>query len=283
MKVIMLIPCLMLPNNRQANHKAMQYARENYDVDEFVVNDQEFEASDYVEGFKYLHGTYTQRGGFVKTRNELLSYFYNSDADYAIWMDANGRVTKSSLNDLDTLIQAAKAGNFVGDVVYSTLGINISGERIDAKKMPDYMDNVYLVNFKGGYDWLHGMMMVNLKKKYGEEHYIDDRCDPRKGTSEDIYLARLFKRLYDVRLCPTITVSKPSNKTSTWVADKSGYKYPPVDNKTVDAYINEYLKANDIKPHDKTHKTYKYPRTARNISYLKPYKPKPKKKAGGLI
>lgn len=277
------MPCLMLDNNRQANHKAMQYAKENYDVDEFVVNDQEFDESDYREGFTYLHKQYTPRAGFVNTRNELLAYFYNSDADYAIWMDANGRVTKSSLNDFDTLIQAAKAGEVKADVVYSTLGINISGERIDAKKMSDYMENVYLVNFKGGYDWLHGMMMVNLKKKYGEEHYIDHRCDPRKGTSEDIYLARLFKRLYDVRLCPTITISKPSNKTSTWVADKNGYKYPPVDNPTVDAYIGEYVRDKNIKPHDKTYKTYKYPRTSVSLCYLKPYRPKPKMKGKGLI
>lgn len=282
MKVIMLVPCLMLDNNRKANHKAMQYAKEHYRVDEIVVNDQEFDESDYREGFTYLHRTYTPRAGFVNTRNELLKYFYNSDADYAVWMDANGKVTKSSLNDFDTVLSLALMGDLEVDVIYSTLGINISGERIQAKKMPDYMKNVYLVNFKSGYDWLHGMMMVNFKKKYGEEHYIDERCDPRKGTSEDIYLARLFKRLYNVRLCPTITISKPSNKTSTWVADKGGYKYPPVDNPTVDAYIDEYLKSKEIKPHDKTGKTYKYPRTMLGISLLKPYKPKAKVK-GGLL
>ncbi len=279
----MLIPCLMLDNNRKANHKAMQYAKEHYAVDEFIVNDQEFDESDYVEGFTYLHKSYTPRAGFVNTRNQLLKAFYESDADYAIWMDANGRITKSSLNDMDTLIKVAKDGELKVDVIYSTLGINISGERIEAKKMPDYMSNVYLVNFKGGYDWLHGMMMANFKKKYGEEHYIDNRCDPHKGTSEDIYLARLFKRLYDVRLCPTITVSKPSNKTSTWVADKSGYKYPPVDNATVDAYIDEYIKERNIKPHDKSYKTYKYPRTSESISLLKPYKPKAKVNGGGLL
>ena len=41
MKVVMLIPCLMLPNNRRANHSAMAFAKEHYNVDAFVVNDAE--------------------------------------------------------------------------------------------------------------------------------------------------------------------------------------------------------------------------------------------------
>ncbi len=277
------MPCLMLSNNRKANHKAMSYAKEFYDVDEIVVNDQEFDDSDYRDGFTYLHGKYAQRAGFVTARNQLLAYFYNSDADFAIWMDGNAKVTKSSLNDFNTLIKMAKEGKVSADVVYSTLGINISGERIEAKKMRDYAENIYLVNFKGGYDWLHGMLMINFKKAYNEMPYIDTRCDPRKGTSEDIYLARFFKKVYDVRLCPTITISKPSNKTSTWVADKEGYKYPPVDNATVDAYIDENLKNNKTTLHDKTCKTYSYSRCEKYTSWLKPYKPKPKVKGRGLL
>lgn len=279
MKIAMLIPCLMLDNNRKANHAAMQYAKENYDVDAFIVNDAEFAESDYREGFQYI-GHHTERQGFVKTRNQLLEWFYNSDYDWAIWMDANGRVTKSSLNDFDTLIQACRRDEVPFDAIHTTLGINISGERIDAKKMPDYTENVYLVKFRSGYDWLHGMFLRNLKKYHGTPIYIDGRCDPRKGTSEDIYLARLLKQYFDVRLCPTITISKPSNKTSTWVADRSGYKYPPVDNATVDAYIQENMK--NLAPRPKSPRTYKYSRTVRYKDLIKAYKPKGKKK-GGLI
>ena len=282
MKVVMLIPALMLENNRKANHAAMQYAKEHYHIDEFVVNDAEYLDTDYEEGFTYI-GHHAERQGFVRTRNQLLEWFYNSDADYAVWMDANGKVTKGSLNDMNTLIDAAKAGKIEVDAVFSTLGINISGERIAAKKMPDYFENIYLTKFEGGYDWLHGMMIKNFKKYYGTEIYIDDRCDPRKGTSEDIYFARMMKRLFDVRLCPTITVSKPSNKTSTWVADKSGYKYPPVDNATVDAYIEENVKAKNLQPRPKTAKTYKLPRGESYISLLKPYKPRQRRKARGLL
>ena len=84
---------------------------------------------------------------------------------------------------------------------------------------------MYLVNFKGC-DWMHGMIMKNFKKYYNQTPYIDERCDPRKGTSEDVYFAVLLKKLYDVRLAPTLCITKPNNKTSTWVADKKGYFYP---------------------------------------------------------
>ena len=49
MKVIMLMPCLMLHNNRKANHAAMEYAKQHYPVDEIVVNDAEFLPEDYRE------------------------------------------------------------------------------------------------------------------------------------------------------------------------------------------------------------------------------------------
>lgn len=282
MKIVMLVPCLMLETNRKANHKALRYAKEHYAVDEIVICDQEFDEADYEEGYSYLFHKYTPRLGFVEARNALLKHFYKSDADFALWMDANGRVSKAALNDLNTLLSVAREGKLNVDAVFSTLGINISGERIEAKKMPDFSNNIYLVNMKSGYDWLHGMLMCNLKKKYGEEHYIDERCDPHKGTSEDVYFSRLLKRLHDCRLCPTITISKPSNRTSTWVADKTGYKYPPVDNPTVDAYIDEYIRVRELKPKAKSHSTIKYPRIEKYKEYIRPYKPKTKVK-GSLI
>ena len=269
----------MLDNNRKANKKAMRYALENYEgIDEFVVNDQEFLESDYEEGFKYV-GHHKERQGFVNTRNQLLEWFYNSDADYAIWMDANAKVTKSSLNDLVTLIDVAKSGQLEVDAVFSTLGIIVSGERIEAKKMPDYFDNIYLVKFKQGYDIMHGLLISNFKKKYNMPIYIDKRCDPRKGTSEDIYFARLIRRFFNYRLCPTITVSKPTNKTSTWVANKTGYDYPPIDLPTVDAYIDELLNDKTYASQTENSKTYHYIRSTRHKSLLKPYKPRSKVKS----
>ena len=68
----------------------MEYGKTHYPVDEFIVNDQEFMPQDYKPGFTYI-GKHKERQGFVKGRNQLLEYFYNSDADYAIWMDAMER------------------------------------------------------------------------------------------------------------------------------------------------------------------------------------------------
>lgn len=281
-KIVMLIPALMLENNRKANHAAMAYAKDYYPVDEFIVNDAEFLPDDYREGFTYI-GHHAERQGFVKTRNQLLEYFYNSDADYAIWMDANGKVSKSTLNDFVSIVNAIKEGKVPVDVIYSTLGINISGERIAVKKLPDYNDSVYLVKFKSGYEWMHGLIMKNFKKYYGEEVYIDERCDPRKGTSEDIYFAKMLRERFDYRLAPTVVVTKPSNKTSTWVADKSGYKYPKPDYATVDGYIKENLTRQPPLAHVKTSNTIIISREETYKCWLKPYKPKPKKIRGYLI
>lgn len=282
MKVVMLIPALMLENNRKANHSAMAYAKEFYPVDEFIVNDQCFVEDDYKGGFTYI-GHHRERQGFVKGRNQLLDYFYNSDADYAVWMDANGRISKSTLNDFCTLVTALKAGKIDLDVVYSTLGINISAERIQVKKMPDYFDNVYLVKLKSGYDWLHGMFMKNFKKYYNQMPFIDERCDPSKGTSEDIYFARLLRKLYNYRLAPTIVISKPNNRTSTWVADKAGYKYPKPDYATVEGYIKENLTRQPLLARTRSTGTIITPREGAYKGWLRPYKAKSKKIMRGLV
>ena len=282
MKIVMLIPALMQDNNRKANHSAMAYGKEFYPVDEFIVNDQCFREDDYRDGFTYI-GHHSDKQGFVKTRNQLLDYFYNSDADYAIWMDANGKISKSTLNDFCTIVNALRSGKVNLDVIYTTLGINISGERIAIKKLPDYFDNVYLVKFKSGYKWMHGMIMKNFKKYYNQAPMIDDRCDPHVGTSEDIYFAKLLRKIYDYRLAPTVVVTKPSNKTSTWVADKSGYKYPKPDYDTVDGYIKENLTRQTLPAQAKSNNTIIISREETYKCWLKPYKPKSKKVRGGLI
>ena len=280
MKVVLLIPCLMLDNNRKVNNEAMEYAKQ-YGCNEIVVNDSEFLPEDYKTDFKYI-GYHKERQGFVKTRNQLLEWFYNSDYDYALWMDANGKTTGTSLNDLQTLVEAAKAGQLEVDAVFSTLGIMVSGERIFAKKLDNYFENICLVNFSSGYDWMHGLLMKNLNKYYGMKVFIDSRCDPRVGTSEDVFFATMLKRLVDVRLCPTITISKPSNKTSTWMQNEKNYAYKPVDYKTVNAMVDEVIKREGFKPVKQTKKTYWYTRVESNRDALREYKA-PKKRQGGLL
>lgn len=279
MKVVLLIPCLMLDNNRAANMKALRYAKENYGVDEIVVNDQCFDATDYEPGVTYI-GHHSQRQGFVKGRNQLLEWFYDSDADYAVWMDGNAWVSKTTLNDFRTLLSIAKNGLPV-DIVFSTLGIYVSGERIEARKMPDHSDKIRLVK-AAGCDWFHAMFMANLNKKYGIRPLIDARCNPGVGVSEDVYFARLLKKIATCRQCPTIIVSKPSNKTSTWIADKGGYKYEKIDYATVDRMIEENIRENKWPIVQQSSRSFEYERVGEYKEWLTSYKP-PKRPKGGLI
>ena len=277
-KVMILIPCLMLENNRQANHISMEYAKENYPVDKIVIYDQEFIEEDYKEGFEYI-GYAKKREGFVKPRNELLKYFYNSDFDFAIWLDANEKVGKACLNDFLTLIDGIKKGTLDLDVILQTLGITISQERIFAKKRRDFKNVVYCIKMKKGYEWMHGMIMSNFKKKYGEEVYIDERCDPRKGTSEDIYFVNLLRSLFSVYLCPTVSIFKPSNTTSTWMNEKKSYDYPDIDYPKIDEYISEnYRKTGKRIGKFYNEKIVKLERVEPFKECIKEYKPRRRKK-----
>ena len=108
-KIMALIPCLMLPNNRSFNLKAMKETRDLLGLDCCVVYDQCFSDADYTElyGFEYIAHS-KERMGWVEPRNKLLEHFYNSDFDYAFWIDANSTVSKPTLNDLLTIIRAVQ-------------------------------------------------------------------------------------------------------------------------------------------------------------------------------
>ena len=227
-KVVMLIPCLMRDYNREANHKAMAYALQNYELDEYVVDAQEFSPEDYREGFTYI-GHHSKGVGLVKARNELLDWFYNSDYDYAFWLDSRCKISKTSVNDYLTVLRAIKEGVVDVDVILSTIGVYISGERIAAKQAADSFDTVKLIPAKKRvlYDGINGEFMVNFKKKYGIEPKIDERCNPALGVGEEIFFNALLRRLFDVYLAPTIVVSAGSIKNSVWMQGKASYAQEP--------------------------------------------------------
>lgn len=282
-KIVLLIPMLMLDNNRKVNNIAMDFALEHYTVDMIVVNDQEFEDYDYRENDRIQYiGRHPERRGFVKGRNDLLRWFYNSDYDWAVWLDANAKITKPSINDFVTVTEATKAGEIEVDVVLSTLGIYISSKRIDARGAKDHLDNVKLTKVEDTESaWMHGLFMKNFKKEYGMEVYIHEDCDPRIGLSEDVYFVQLLKRLFEVRVCPTITVSKPSNKSSTWVNDKANYAYPPIEWKMISRMVksSEY----EPRPRRSLKDTYILPRVGYMKDKVTVYKERKKKARGGLI
>lgn len=268
-KVMLLTPCLMLDSNRQRNRKCIDAAR-RLEFDKVVVCAQGFQDADKSDGVEYI-GNHAAGIGFVAARNELLEYFYASDYDYAMWLDANACFSRPCLNDLHTLLDALKTGKVPVDVVFATLGLQISESRIKARKMADHKEVIRLVPVKGGYDWMHGMAIKNFRKYYGIEPYIDAYCDPRKGTSEDVFFAQMCKYLFDCRLLPTLIVAKPLNKFSTWVADKSGYKYPPINWPVVKRMVFRHCQKCGFEPVLKTQGTITINRVQKDIQTVGKY------------
>ena len=283
-KIVLLMPMLMLDNNRKANNDALDYALKHYTVDMIAINDQEFKDYDYREDSRIQYiGRHKERRGFVNGRNDLLRWFYNSDYDWAVWLDGNAKITKTSINDFVTVTEAIKAGEVEVDVILSTLGIYISSTRIDARRAKDHLENVKLTRVKDTENaWMHGMFMKNFKKAYGMEVYIDEACDPRAGLSEDVYFVQLCKKLFSVRQCPTITVTKPPNKASTWVAGAQRYAYPPIDWKGIAKMVKM---AKHTAPEEKNLKgTYIYKRSEYMKEEVTAYKERSRKKvSGGLL
>ena len=249
-KIVGLIPCLMLENNREANNQAIEHNYKHLNLDSVVIYDQAFKEWDYDPVFKYI-GHQPDRVGFTRARNELLKWFYDSDYDYAIWLDANEKVSTPTVNDAVTVIEAIKADQLNKiDVIFSTLGLWVSQDRIVAKQREDYMTHVQLIpalNNKS-YNWMHGLIMKNFKKYYDQPVFIDPRCDVKLGTPEDVYFSRLVRRYFNAYVAPTVVITKPSSNTSTHAGDGKGrYVYPPVKFDEVDQYILESVENNDIK------------------------------------
>lgn len=241
-RIMALIPCLMLSNNRKFNIKALTENKELLGIDKYIIYDQCFEETDFIEGFEYIANS-KERMGWVEPRNALLRYFYNSDYDYAFWIDANSTVSKPTINDLVTIINNIQTDklNFI-DSIFSTLGIWVSQDRIKFKSSEDYYNKVHLILAKNNrsYNWMHGLIHKNFKKYYNQEFYIDERCDTRKGTPDDVYFARLLRKYTNCYVAPTVVINKPNSKAScTWANEKGTYDYPPVLFDVVDDYILE--------------------------------------------
>lgn len=273
-KIMQLTPCLMLKTNKEANIDAMEYSLKKYRIDKRVIYDQEFDKTDYMQGYEYLNKKYIKRQGFVEPRNALLRYFYNSDYDYAVWMDANAKVSKTCLNDFNTILDAIRNEDISANAILGTLGIIISSERMYAKQRNDYFTSVYIIRSKKGNEWLHGCIIKNFKKYYNQELYIDTRCNPLEGTSEDIYFVRLLRSKMEVSLAPTVTITKPSSKTSTWMNNKSGYDYPPVESDLINRFVKENQQIINA---DKIKSVIKLRRAEdEDIKEIKPYKTRKK-------
>ena len=150
---------------------------------------------------------------------------------------------------------------------------------MDCKKCDDYFSNVHLMkkDSPGPYT-MHFFFQVNLKKKYNEVIKINPKCNPYVGLPEDVYFVKLLAKKYNSYLCPTIVGDTPSNKTSTWVSDKSGFKYPPKNKVELASLID-----NDVTQYGCIHRfpyreqLYVLPRVDDFKFNLRPYKAKKSK------
>lgn len=241
-KICGLTPCLMLDNTRKINRKSITFNVANLNLDGWALYDQNFSKDDFIEGCEHIANE-PSRVGWVKARNGLLKWFYESDYDYAFWIDANSKICKTTLNDARTIIDAIKDDKLnMCDSIFSTLGMWASQDRVFFKSASDFYDNVHLIPAKmnKSYNWMHGLFIKNFKKYYNQEFYIDERCDTLQGIPEDVYFARLLRRFTNSYVAPTIVCSKPTSKHSCTMNNEKGtYEYPPVLFDKVDSYILE--------------------------------------------
>lgn len=274
----------MIERNRKENNKALDYALEHYDMDLIAINDQEFQDYDFRDDkrIKYVGG-YKERQGIVRARNQILEWFYNSEYDWAVWLDGNVKVSKTTLNDFRTVVDACKRDLLEIDVVTATFGNVISGKRIEARKAPDHLENIKLVQIDGASEspWIQCLFMRNFKKVYGMTPYLDSSLDITKGIMDDVYFVTLLRKLFEVRQCPTIVFGVPgNNKSSTWMPDQTKYPAPQY------AHIRRLVEKAPYTPvkNSNTKKTYVIPRVEYMKEKLTVYKPRGKKKGkGGLI
>ena len=242
MKIMGLTPCLMLDNNRAINAKSIQNNIDILKLDEYVIYDQMFQPADFNSKCTYI-GHADKRMGWAVPRNALLKYFYDSDFDYAFFIDANSVPSKPTINDLLSIIRSLRDGELsFCDAIFSTLGMWVSQERIMCKSLPDHLDNVHLVPARcdKSYNWMHGLFVKNFKKYYGQEFYMDERCHVLQGTPEDVFFARLLRKYANCWIAPTVVINKPSSNASCTMANGKGtYEYPPVLFDKEDEYIAE--------------------------------------------
>ena len=288
-KIMALIPCLMLSNNREVNHKSLVQNFEQLGLDEYVIYDQCFNDGDFDPRFTYI-GHADKRMGWVVPRNELLKYFYNSDFDYAFWIDANSTVSGPTLNDLVTIIRALKEDKLGKcDAIFGTLGMWVSQDRITLKSQPDFFDNVHIIPTKNNksYNWMHGLFHKNLKKYYNQEFYIDERCDTKQGTADDVYFSRLLQKYTSCYVAPTVVINKPSSKAScTWSNDKGSYDYPPTLFDKIDEYISQSAKIynyHKVNVFEVRERDIVLPRCDYHKEYIKPYIPRSKNKQSNSV
>lgn len=226
MKVCALVPVYMADNCRNINKENLQKLKnsEFKYVDEVVICDQCFEPDDYIEGFTYL-GPFKQLPYKVSdARNILFNYFYNSDYDYAILLDARESLSKAGLNSFVTLMDAIHKDRLFCDFIQGTIGQIANTERVQDKIRVDYKDNVLVKRMNSAQPHLHHTIISNFKKKYDVELYLPvEKMGGATGNKgavpEDIYFSRLCQTYFDIFIVGEMCVNTGKQSASTWAVD----------------------------------------------------------------
>ena len=187
------------------------------------------------------------------------------------------------INDLTTIIEAIKADKLNHcDSIFATLGMWISQERMQCKAAFDFFDTVHIIPTKNNksYNWMHGLFHKNFKQVYGQEYYIDERCDTKQGTADDVYFSRTLQRFTNSYVAPTVIINKPSSQAScTWANEKGTYDYPPTLYDKIDEYILETAEKNfhhHVNPYE-VRREIVLQRNDYLRDLIKPYVPRSKK------
>ena len=74
-KIVGLIPCLMLDNNRDANNEAIEHNYKHLNLDAIAIYDQAFQETDYDDRFIYV-GHQPDRVGTARTGSCFVPMFF---------------------------------------------------------------------------------------------------------------------------------------------------------------------------------------------------------------
>lgn len=280
MKICVLIPCYMTDNSREINLTNLRKMKETefkY-VDEVVICDQCFQQSDYIEGFTYLGPFGKMPHGCLDARNILFKWFYNSDYDYAMLMDARESLSKAGLNAFITLCNAIHNNLIDEDCIQSSLGIMVSQERIADKQREDYRQNIWIRPSKPQ-NHLHHCFLANLKKKYDLELYIEPEVVMAGDfkVTDDLYFITKLDRYIDTYIIGEMTVNTGPQSASLWATTKGsestkGIPWKKALNEVLDKYCDTVF---GFKTYP--HKPHQIKRCEEYKDCLTDYKPRSKK------
>ena len=232
MKICALIPVYMTDNSRHINLENLNKLKktEFTYVDEVVICDQCFIDTDYIDGFTYLGPFKTFKNKVADARNILFEWFYASDYDYALLLDAREYLSASGMNSFATLTNAIHSDNFSADFVQGTMGQVVNTQRIQDKCRDDYRQNVWVRRVSSIQPQLHHTFISNFNKKYGIELYLPaDKMGAASGNKfgipDDIYFSKLCQTYFDVFIVGEMCVNTGKQSASTWAVSMSSEKH----------------------------------------------------------